>query len=70
MALNLDPFHFSYLADQLGLADVYHQLQHRLYALLNGGAENLNSLAAALRCASEGYEQDEVNTVHRMTGIC
>jgi len=41
----------------------------RLYRLLNEGAENLNDLAGALRAAADGYEQDEINTVHRMTGI-
>jgi hypothetical protein len=69
MGLNLDAFHFSYLADQLGFTEVYQQLQDRLYKLLNGGAENLNSLAEALRLAADGYEQDENNAVHRMTGI-
>ena len=67
--LQLSALHFSYLADQLGLTETYQQLQIRLYRLLNEGADNLNELAAALRAAADGYEQDEANTVHRMTGI-
>jgi len=67
--LALSALHFSYLGDKLGLTETYQQLQMRLYRLLNEGAENLNDLAGALRAAADGYEQDEINTVHRMTGI-
>ncbi|GIM97537.1 hypothetical protein Ato02nite_093300 [Paractinoplanes toevensis] len=67
--LQLSAMHFSYLADQLGLTETYQQLQHRLYRLLNEGADNLTELAGALRAAADGYEQDEANAVHRMTGI-
>jgi hypothetical protein len=69
MGLDLDAFHFSYLADQLGLTEVYQRLQQRLYGLLVQGADNLNELGGALRAAADGYEQDEINAVHRMTGI-
>jgi uncharacterized protein YukE len=67
--LPLSPLHFSYLGDQLGLTEVYQQLQQRLYRLLNEGVDNLTELAGALREAADGYEQDEIDTVHRMTGI-
>jgi hypothetical protein len=67
--LQLDALHFSYIAAELGLADTYQQLQIRLYRMLNEGADNLTELAGALRAAADGYEHDEVNTVHRMTGI-
>ena len=67
--LELSALHFSYLADQLGLTEVYQQLQDRLHQLLNEGADNLTALSGALRAAADGYEQDEINTVHRMTGI-
>ena len=67
--LELSALHFSYLADQLGLTEVYQQLQQRLYHLLNQGSDNFVELAGALRAAADGYEQDEANTVHRMTGI-
>jgi hypothetical protein len=67
--LELSALHFSYIADQLGLAEVYQQLQQRLYTLLNEGAANFLALSTALRDAADGYEQDEINAVHRMTGI-
>jgi hypothetical protein len=67
--LELSALHFSYLADKLGLTEVYQQLQQRLCQLLNEGGDNFTALAGALRAAADGYEQDEINTVHRMTGI-
>jgi hypothetical protein len=67
--LQLSALHFSYLADQLGLTEVYQQLQQRLSTLLNEGAANFTALSAALKDAADGYEQDEINAVHRMTGI-
>jgi hypothetical protein len=67
--LELSALHFSYLADKLGLTEVYQQLQERLVLLLGEGSQNLTALAGALRAAADGYEQDETNTVHRMTGI-
>jgi len=67
--LELSALHFSYVADQLGLSEVYQQLQQRLYTLLNEGAANFLALSAALNDAADGYEQDEANAVHRMTGI-
>jgi len=67
--LELSALHFSYLADQLGLTEVYQQLQQRLCTLLNEGAANFTALSAALKDAADGYEQDENNAVHRMTGI-
>jgi len=67
--LELSALHFSYIADQLGLAEVYQQLQQRLYTLLNEGAANFLALSTALNDAADGYERDEINAVHRMTGI-
>ena len=67
--LELSALHFSYIADQLGTAEVYQQLQQRLYTLLNEGAANFLALSTALNDAADGYEQDEINAVHRMTGI-
>ncbi|MFI7540158.1 hypothetical protein [Actinoplanes sp. NPDC049599] len=67
--LELSALHFSYIADQLGLTEVYQQLQQRLATLLNEGAANFTALSGALRDAADGYEQDEINAVHRLTGI-
>jgi hypothetical protein len=67
--LELSALHFSYLADKLGLTEVYQRLQERLQQLLLEGADNFTALSGAMRAAADGYEQDEVNTVHRMTGI-
>ena len=67
--LELSAVHFSYLADQLGFTEVYQQLQQRVHRLLHEGADNFTALSAALKDAADGYEQDEINAVHRMTGI-
>ena len=67
--LELSALHFSYIADQLGLTEVYQQLQQRLCTLLTEGAANFTALSGALRAAADGYEQDESNAVHRLTGI-
>ena len=44
-------------------------MQQKLYRLLNEGAANFLALSAALNDAADGVEQDEINAVHRMTGI-
>lgn len=67
--LELSSLHFSYIGAQVGLTEVYQQLQDRLTRLLDEGSTNLASLAAALRTAADGYQRDEDNAVHRMTGI-
>lgn len=67
--LELGALHFSYIADQLGLAEVYQQLQQKLHDLLHEGGANFLALSAALNDAADGYEQDEINAVHRLTGI-
>lgn len=67
--LELSALHFSHIGDQFGLAAVYQQLQQRLYTLLNEGAANFLALSTALNDAADGYERDEINAVHRITGI-
>jgi hypothetical protein len=66
---DLDAFHFSYLGDLVGVTDIYRQLQHKLVRLLGEAADNATALAGALRTAADGYEQDEHDAAHRMSGI-
>lgn len=67
--LDLAAVHFSYIGDKVGLVDMYRQLQDKLIRLLNEGSDTLESIAAALRTAADGYEQDEANAVHRTNNI-
>lgn len=67
--LDLSPLHFSYIGDKLGLTEVYQQLQQRVCRLLTEGVDNFTAMAAALRSAADGYEQDERDAVHRLTDI-
>jgi uncharacterized protein YukE len=67
--LDLAALHFSYIGDQVGLVDMYRELQDRLIRLLTEGGDAMDSLAAALHSVADGYEQDEANGVHRMNNI-
>jgi len=68
--LELAALHFSYIGDQVGLVELYQQLQDRLVRLLGeGSATTFEQLAAGLRTAADGYEQDEANNVHRMNNL-
>ena len=67
--LELAALHFSYIGDKVGMVAMYRELQDRLFRLLNEGGAAFDSLASALRSAADGYEQDEINGVHRMKNI-
>jgi hypothetical protein len=67
--LDLAALHFSYIGDQVGLVDLYQQLQDRLVRLLGEGSTAFEALAAGLRTAADGYEQDEINNVHSLNNI-
>jgi hypothetical protein len=67
--LDLQALHFSYIADKLGMTELYHDLQNLMGQYLAQGAENFDSLAQALRSAADGYEEDERNAVHRIRTI-
>jgi hypothetical protein len=67
--LDLSALHFSYLGDKVGLTDAYQALQSRLVRLCGEAAQTFDQLAASLRKAADGYDDDEAHAVHRMRGI-
>ncbi|RAO08409.1 hypothetical protein GUI43_04058 [Micromonospora noduli] len=67
--LELAALHFSYIGDQIGLVDVYQQLQDRLIRLLTEGSHTFETIAMSLRHAADGYERDEADGVHRLNNI-
>ncbi|MFI7577779.1 hypothetical protein [Micromonospora sp. NPDC049497] len=67
--LVLSTFHFSGLGHLLGIDGLYEEFQQAVVALLRQGATNFESVGGALRAAAEGYQQDEVDNLHRLRNI-
>jgi hypothetical protein len=67
--LDLGNLQFSYLGEMAGLTEAYSDIQSALVGLLNDGGQAFDDIAAALRKAADGYEEDERNAVHRFRGI-
>lgn len=68
-AQSLGPFELSAHASITGLVETYALLQEKVATLLHQGAHNFEEIGAALKIAANGYEQDEIDAVHRMRGI-
>ncbi|MEV0270345.1 hypothetical protein AB0H43_16310 [Hamadaea sp. NPDC050747] len=68
-ALDLGRRQFSMIADQLGMTELYQQVQERLVQLIGQGAETFEATASALTTAAAGYEADEAAAVHRLHNI-
>lgn len=68
-AQSLGPFELSGHASVTGLVETYALLQEKVATLLRQGAVNFEAIGAALKTAADGYEQDEIDEVHRMRGI-
>jgi len=67
--MDFQAFHFSYIADLIGVTESYQQVQEKLIQLLGDGAANFRNVAQALNTAADGYEQDERNAVHRLKNV-
>jgi len=67
--LDLGRRQFSLIADELGMTELYQQVQERLVQLIGQGAETFEATATALTTAAAGYEADEAAAVHRLRGI-
>jgi len=67
--LDLGRLQFSLIADELGMTDLYQQVQERLVGLIGQGADTFEATASALTTAAAGYDADERASVHRMKNI-
>jgi hypothetical protein len=67
--LDLSALHFSYIADQFGMTELYRDVREKMVRLLSDGADCFESLTTALRTAADGYEADEQAGVHRFRNI-
>ena len=67
--LDLGRLQFSLIADELGMTDLYQQVQERLGQLIRQGADTFEATAGALNTAAAGYDADERASVHRMKNI-
>jgi hypothetical protein len=67
--LSLDAFHFTYIGDQIGITEVYRNLQDKLVTLLGQAAANFDSMALALRMSADTYQSEDEAGVHRMRNI-
>ena len=67
--LDLGRRQFSMIADQLGMTELYQQVQERLVHLIGQGAATFEATASALTTAAAGYEADEAAAVHRLRNI-
>ncbi|MEV1112723.1 hypothetical protein AB0I95_29350 [Micromonospora sp. NPDC049751] len=68
-AQSLGSFELSAHASITGLVETYGLLQEKVATLLRQGADNFEAIGAALKTAADGYEQDEIDEVHRQRGI-
>lgn len=63
----VDPAAFSFAGG--AVAASYDALRTRMAALIEDGAANFESVAAALRASAAAYEADDLAGAHRMQGI-
>ncbi|MFD0782911.1 WXG100 family type VII secretion target [Micromonospora azadirachtae] len=67
--LHLGPFEFSAPADWVGLSQVYQELHARMTELLNDGVTALDAMGNALVAAADGYEEEDIQNMHRIRGV-
>jgi len=67
--LDLGPLQWSFLADQLGMVDLYRLTQDRLVALLGEAGLAYESLARALDTAADNYYVDDDAGARRLGRI-
>lgn len=67
--LDLQALHFSYVADKLGVTQLYTDFQNRMTRVLGEGDVMCRGVAESLRKAAQTYQEEEEAGVHRMNGI-
>ncbi|MER7011061.1 hypothetical protein ABT324_06490 [Saccharopolyspora sp. NPDC000359] len=61
--------HFGFLADDLGMTEVYQRVQRKFAHLLHGAATNFRDVAAALRECAKTYEQVDDQNAQKLNQI-
>lgn len=66
--LDLNRLQLTYMAEKVGLVEAYQGMQAHLVSLMNQGAANFNSIAAALRKAADDYAREDAAGAHAIKG--
>jgi hypothetical protein len=67
--LTVDPLAFSWVGEQIGISAAYEDVRALMAKLLTEGVQNFRDVAAALITSADAYEQEEAESMRRMTGL-
>lgn len=67
--LDLEALHFSYVADKLGVTQIYTEFQNKMVRLIGEGEAMCASVANALNESAQTYQAEEEAGVHRMNNV-
>ncbi len=67
--LDLEALHFSYIADKLGVTQIYREFQDKMVRLIGEGETACTNVATALNTSAQTYQQEEEAGVHRMNNV-
>jgi len=67
--LDLEALHFSYVADKLGVTQLYKDFQTKMVRLLGEGETMNAAVAAALLKSAQTYQAEEESGVHRLNNV-
>jgi hypothetical protein len=68
-SLDLEALHFSYIADKLGVTQIYKEFQDKMIRLMGEGETVCTDVANALLTSAQTYQQEEEAGVHRMNNV-
>ncbi|NUT20829.1 MAG: hypothetical protein HOV77_16740 [Hamadaea sp.] len=66
--LDLGELQLSFIADKLGMVELYRSVQDRMIALIGEAVQSHELMAASLETAADGYAADDAAALHRMQG--
>ncbi len=67
--LDLEALHFSYIADKLGLTQLYQDFQAKMVRLIGEGETMTAAVSAGLLKSAQTYQAEEEAGVHRMNNV-
>jgi hypothetical protein len=67
--LDLSALHFSYIADKLGVTQIYTDFQNKMVRLIGEGDTTCRSVAGALEKSAQTYEAEETAGVHKYNKV-
>lgn len=68
-SLDLEALHFSYIADKLGVTQIYTDFQNKMVRLLGEGEAMSAGVASALLKSAQTYQDEEESGIHRMNNV-